>query len=232
MVSDRCTAFGYRLFLAGKSRRTYVSVLTFPPLCPLPLPSLRSVSAAAPRHPASGCARLATQLSKGGAFTVLFMVPDRCTAFGYRLFLAGMSWRTYVSVLTFPPLCPLPLPSLRSVSAAAPRHPASGCARLATQLSKGGAFTVLFMVPDRCTAFGYRLFLAGMSWRTYVSVPASPLFTFARFLLRCPGSPQAICAVRRAAPKKAPRPLPERHSHSSQRVMRAPSALSRASIWQ
>ena len=41
-----------------------ILVSTFPPN--LPLPALRAASVAAPRHPASGCARLATRVTKGG----------------------------------------------------------------------------------------------------------------------------------------------------------------------
>ena len=62
----------YRSIEAPRSpRMAALRTLTFPSLCPRPLPSLRSVSAAAPRHPASGCARLATQLTKDGALSVL-----------------------------------------------------------------------------------------------------------------------------------------------------------------
>ena len=41
-----------------------ILVSTFPPN--LPLPALRAASVAAPRHPASGCARLTTRVTKGG----------------------------------------------------------------------------------------------------------------------------------------------------------------------
>ena len=43
-----------------------ILVSTFPPN--LPLPALRAASVAAPRHPASGCAQLATRVTKGGFF--------------------------------------------------------------------------------------------------------------------------------------------------------------------
>ena len=53
--------------VAGLGRGVAASrISTFPPRCPLP--SLRSVSAAAPRHPASGCARLAHSRQRGGTF--------------------------------------------------------------------------------------------------------------------------------------------------------------------
>ena len=55
-------------------------------------------------------------------------------------FLTFCECKKVKSYFYIPSLISLPLPSLRSVSAAAPRHPASGCARLAHSRQRGGTF--------------------------------------------------------------------------------------------
>ena len=50
----------------GETTAGEILISTFPPN--LPLPALRAASVAAPRHPASGCARLATRVTKGDFF--------------------------------------------------------------------------------------------------------------------------------------------------------------------
>ena len=110
----------------GETTAGEILVSTFPPN--LPLPALRAASVTAPRHPASGCARLATRVTKGG-----FFPASPC-----RVVFPGEVTAGEILVSTFPPN--LPLPALRAASVAAPRHSASGCARLATRVTKGGFF--------------------------------------------------------------------------------------------
>ena len=71
-------------------------------------------------------------------------------------------------IFTFPPSCSLPLPSLRSVSAAAPRHPASGCARLAHSRQRGGTFSAC--VPHRQNVSSH----TPLSGKIRLSAPCGP----------------------------------------------------------
>ena len=83
-----------------------------------------------------------------------------------------------ILVSTFPPN--LPLPALRAASVAAPRHSASGCARLATRVTKGGFFSAS---PCSC------IFGRSNSRRNpRFDIPSEPAFAGAARGFRCGAS--------------------------------------------
>ena len=162
------------------------------------------------------------------------MVPDRYTAFDCRLFLAGMSLRTYVSVPTFPPRCPLPLTK-------------GGASRFLLWFQTGirPSIVVCFLrecrcglmfqfphslpaVPSPCQGKGWGFFLEA------ISVLVRPIVCESAYI----PSPTIAADSFMFGPTDKKQGFPKTsqpsgcYPHASQRVMRAPSALSRPSILQ